>query len=338
MTRWLVTRWVVAAAVVVTAVVAVEGASRSSALASGGPGNCATSAYPTHWPNDVNGANESLVWGQNWNVNSLPATWYPFNGFYPSHSLSYQSGDTTDRLQSQLSYPGAYVQLNNSVGGVAPSYISDAGIGTLSSLNAGPSKGTVFYAWCARFNDNKKFDTVAEVQESGNTWPPEVAFVGSPGKNGIAGSVSVHVYWRTSSDTYANGAPCNGDCNVHGLATWSSPVNVWNEFAVAWSASAIRVYERVGSRFVLEATVTDAVCGDLADGPGYSEPCVPNGSDFQWTFQQNSLDGTTTMSNGTYPTGLAWVAYYANPGGVSPRIHTEGRSQGMENRLGGAAR
>jgi len=310
MTRWLVTRWVVAAAILASAMVAVGGTSPSTASVSGGLGNCATSTYPIRWPN---GASDSIVWGQNWSVTSLPSTWYAFSGFYPSHAATYQSGDTSDRLQSELTYPGSYLQLNNAVGGVSPSYIDDAGIGTRSSLNSGPSMGTVFYAWCARFNDSKKFDTVAEVQESGTTWPPEVAFVASPGKNGIANTVSVHVYWLTSSGYYANGATsCNGDCNVHGLATWSSPANAWNEFAVAWSASSVRVYELFGSHFVLEAIVTDAVCGALADGPGYTEPCVPTGNNFQWTFQQNSLDGITTVNNSTYPTGLAWVATYAS--------------------------
>lgn len=307
MTRRFLTRWVVAAAVSANAMAAVAAASQSPAAASGGLGNCATSSYPANWPN---GAATAIAWGQNWNVESLPSTWYPFSGFYPGHSLTYQSGDTTDRLQSQLSYPGTNVQLNNAVGGISPNYVDDGGIGTLAPLNSGPAKGTVFYAWCARFNDNKNFDTVAEVQESGNTWPPEVAFVASPGKNGIAGSVSVHVYWLTANGDYANGTPCHGDCNVHGFASWSSPVNAWNEFTVAWSTSGIRVYELFGSRFVLEATITDAACGALADAPGYTEPCVPRGSNFQWTYQQNSLDGTTTVNNSSNPTDLAWVANY----------------------------
>jgi hypothetical protein len=319
MTRWIAAGCVVAAVLVANTMVAIYGISSSTASASGGLDNCATSSYPTHWPN---GANDSIVWGQNWDVTSMPSTWYPFSGFYPGHSLTYQSGDTTDRLQSQLTYPGTYIQLNNAVGGTSPSYINDAGIGTLASLNSGPSKGTVFYAWCARFNDSKKFDTVAEVQESGTTWPPEVAFVASPGKNGIVSNVSVHVYWLTANGYYANGVTCNGDCNVHGLATWSSPANAWNEFAVGWSTSEIRVYELVGSHFVLEATITDAVCGTLSDGPGYTEPCVPNGNSFQWTFQQNSLDGITTVNNGTSPSGLAWVANYSDPpvrrGGDAP--------------------
>jgi len=308
MTRWRLGYWAAAVVVLASAVAALGGPALRSASAAGGLGNCASSGYPALWPN---GGGHHVTWGQDWNAASLPSTWYPFSGFYPSHSFTYRTGDTTDRLQSQLTYPGTYVQLNNAVGGTSPGYVDDAGIGTLAPLNSGPSKGPVYYAWCERTNGVNKFDTVAEVQESGSTWPPEVAFAASPGTDGVGSHVSVHVYWTTANGDYADGVPCGGDCNVHGLATWPSPAGAWNEFAVSWSQSDIRVYELFGTRFVLEANVTDAVCGAMADGPGFTEPCVPDGSNFQWTFQQNSLDGVTTVSNTTDPTGLAWVANYS---------------------------
>jgi hypothetical protein len=294
------------------------------------PANCAI-AGPTRSAFPATG-----TWGvvnqQDFNVTSLPSSWYAFQGYYQGGSDSHDSL----REPSMLAFPGSWMEFKNQVysngANGSDHTIADAGAGELYPETYDPAtksdeqgydvaSATWGFQWCTRFNGGPGFDTAFAFVPANGAWPPEIDFIEHGPRDG--NTVTIHIHWKAT--TYNDGDHCDQDYPARNSQDCHATfpriklvVGRWNRYAVTWSAGRIGVW--INGVQIRSLTITPRICTQRADrlggfkDTGTETLCLPNGyanSDpssalepFLWDMQVNSYNGVTT-----YPgdqTDLAW--------------------------------
>ncbi len=269
---------------------------------------------------------------QDFNVQSLPSSWYPFQGYYDGGSNPHDSL----REPSMLAFPGSWMEFKNEVyaDGASGGYhtIADAGVGELypETYDAATKSDEQGYdvasqtwglQWCTRFNGGPGFDTAYAFVPTNGAWPPEIDFIEHGPRDG--NTVTIHIHWKATS--YNDGDHCDPNYpttnsqNCHAnFPQIKLVVGHWNDYAVTWSSSRIQVW--INGHLIPSLTVTPRICTQRADRlGGYKDTgtetlCLPNGyanndtsgslEPFIWDMQVNSYNGTTTYAGDQ--TDLAW--------------------------------
>lgn len=276
---------------------------------SGTPGNCQTvgasrTAFPAlgKW---------AVVNQQTFDVQSLPAKWYPFSGYYDGGA---GQPHNSYREPSMLAFPGSWMQYRNQIysdddhsgsidtdgdtdGGTDSQYytVADAGVGEAyaETYNSGTHSYEAGYdvasqnwgfQWCARFNGGNGFDTAFAFVPVDGAWPPEIDFIEHlpPAGN----TVTLHIHWRATRYNDGNycdpNYPKSNSQNCHAnFPNIKVSVGHWHAYAVTWTKSAIAVW--IDGLRISSLTVTPKTCtkgADLAHGfkdTGVERLCLPNG-------------------------------------------------------------
>ena len=151
----------------------------------------------------------SVVNQQVFDVQHLPSSWYPFQGYYDGGSNVHDSL----REPSMLAFPGSWMEFKNQVYSDGPngSYhtIADAGVGglpeTYDAATSSDQQGyddaseTWGFQWCTRFNGGPGFDTAFAFVPTNGAWPPEIDFIEHGPRDG--NTVTLHIHWKATKLT-----------------------------------------------------------------------------------------------------------------------------------------